>query len=92
MVSATWPHLCATPPHQSPPHYVSELWLYFYLCYYKRSPVLQMAEVLQVEISGVLCQIDGVHILERKQRKQTLLLAKEKKKKHADLDESSNAS
>lgn len=37
-------------------------------CYRKHSPVLKMAEVLQVELSGVLCQIDGVHILEVKQR------------------------
>lgn len=29
-------------------------------------PVLQVDEVLQVEISGVLGQIDGVHILEEK--------------------------
>lgn len=27
-------------------------------------PVLQVDEVLQVELSGVLGQIDGVHILE----------------------------
>lgn len=27
-------------------------------------PVLQMAEVLQVELSAVLCQIDGVYILD----------------------------
>ncbi len=26
-----------------------------------------MTEVLQVEFSGVLCQIDGIYILERKQ-------------------------
>lgn len=32
-----------------------------------------MAEVLQVEFSGVLCQIDGVYILESKQRKQMCL-------------------
>lgn len=33
----------------------------------KQLPVLQMAEILQVEFSGVLCQIDGVHILQGKQ-------------------------
>lgn len=78
--SATWPHLCATfffLSLHSCSHYVSVLWLYFYLYYFKRSPVLQMAEVLQVEISGVLCQIDGVHILERK---QTCLLSKKNPK------------
>lgn len=45
----------------------------FHLCYFKLSPVLKMAEVLQVEFSGVLCQIDGVYILESKQRKQMCL-------------------
>lgn len=34
-----------------------------------QSPVLEMAEVLQVEFSGVLRQIDGVHVLESKQRR-----------------------
>jgi len=28
------------------------------------SPVLQVDEVLQVELSGVLSEIDGVHVLE----------------------------
>lgn len=32
------------------------------------SPVLQVAKVLQVEFSGVLRQIYGVHILERKRK------------------------
>lgn len=42
----------------------------FDLCYFEQSPVLKMTEVLQVEFSGVLCQIDGVYILENKQGKQ----------------------
>lgn len=37
-----------------------------------------MAEVLQVEFSGVLCQIDGVYILERKR----LIKASVKQTKH----------
>lgn len=35
----------------------------------QHSPVLKMAKILQVELSCVLRQIDGVHILEGKQRK-----------------------
>lgn len=39
-------------------------------------PVLQMAEVLQVEFSGVLGQIDGVYILEEQQLRHVCYLEK----------------
>lgn len=42
-----------------------------------------MAEVLQVEFSGVLCQIDGVYILERGKKETNMCVIKRK-----DLDES----
>ena len=51
-------------------HYVGVIWPYS--IFIVNSPVLQVAEILQVEFSGVLCQINGIHILGRKQRKQRM--------------------
>lgn len=36
-------------------------------------PVVQVTEVLQVELSGVLGEVDGVHVLRQKTRLSSVL-------------------